>query len=559
MPTLVSHQTPFGIKFLNKLSDGDDTWSAWFDLNEYIFGADGDDKLTAAGGDDILAGGRHNDRIDGGNGDDMLFGDSGRDVLIGGKGFDILDGGSGNDKLFSAHSSGPTLTIDVPSDAAFDDGGFLDGGSGDDTLFIDAFFAGTIGVDGGSGTDTIDFNDEDNGWRNGTPPANLARNVLDLETGSGTTSLGGVITNAGVENITGSFYRDDFRGDNHENTLLGANGDDVLEGRGGEDTLNGGRGHDAASYASAPSAVRVDLERTSQTVLNANGDINTDALHDHLISIEELRGSRFGDTLRGSDAGGEVLAGNGGGDILEGRDGADTLDGGAGFDFASYASSDGGVSVFLPRPGFNSATLADAAGDTLKSIEGLIGSAFADSLIGNDDRNELRGGAGKDLLSSLGGRDTLKGEAGADTLFGGLGRDLMNGGSGADKFAFTSVAESHGGYFERDLIQDFALDTAVPVRRADGTTTTVLVGGDKIDLHSIDADQTAGADDNQAFVFAASEILNAGEVHVRQEVDSLGLSFSHVLADVNGDLRADFDLSVYTTNGAALTADDFIL
>lgn len=556
MATLVAHATPFGIKFLNKLTDGNDTWNALLDLNEFIFGANGRDRLTAAGGDDILAGGKGVDTVKGGDGDDLLFGDSGNDTLIGGHGFDQMFGGSGKDKLFSFRPEGPHLLIDVPGDAAFDDGGFLDGGSGDDTLYVDPFFDGSLSADGGSGHDTIDFSSEFNVWRN-DPPSTLPFNRLDLETSNGRTALGGTLTVARVENITGSVYEDDFKGDNHVNILKGLSGDDVLEGRGGGDTLNGGSGHDAASYVSAPDGVRVDLERTTQSTLNDHGDFNNDAFHDHLTSIEELRGSRFGDTLRGSDAGGQVLKGNGGPDVLEGRDGGDTLDGGSGFDFASYESSDGRVEVFLPRPGFNSASLNDAAGDTLINIEGLIGSSFDDTLVGNDNRNELRGGSGKDLLSGLGGNDVLKGEAGSDTLFGGLGRDTLIGGANADKFSYTSVAESHGSYFERDVIQDFTHDTAIPVRRADGTLTTLLVGGDKIDLHSIDADTTVAG--NQDFTFAVPEVLETGEVHVFQETDAAGRKFSHVMADTNGDHHADFELSVYTTNNTALTAADFIL
>ena len=79
-----------------------------------------------------------------------------------------------------------------------------------------------------------------------------------------------------------------------------------------------------------------------------------------------------------------------------------------------------GVYVFLHD--FD-ATGGDAAGDHLYSIEGVIGSAFADGLYGDDQRNVLRGEGGDDVLGGLGGDDTLDGGGGNDLLDGGAGND----------------------------------------------------------------------------------------------------------------------------------------
>jgi Ca2+-binding RTX toxin-like protein len=338
---------------------------------------------------------------------------------------------------FGANTFGDVVPTDV--------GGVMDGGTGSDTFFVDLAFSGfvvdfafsrVLSVDGGvslaGDTDTINFGSQATVWENGVP-ANVGTNLLDLESGNGLTPFGGVLTVARVENITGGEYRDQFFGDDGANTLLGMANDDVLEGRGGGDTLNGGAGRDVAQYTSSPLGVDVDLLRATQLLGDAAGD--------RLISIEEVRGSNFGDILRGTNAGvGEVLFGGGGDDTLEGRSGADTLNGGSGFDFASYESSGTpllgfgvGVNVLLPRPGFIPAeTGGHAAGDTLVSIEGLIGSAFADTLTGNDERNELRGGDGADTLSGLGGTDTLRGGNGADKLYGGTQKDTLDGGFGND-------------------------------------------------------------------------------------------------------------------------------
>ena len=84
------------------------------------------------------------------------------------------------------------------------------------------------------------------------------------------------------------------------------------------------------------------------------------------------------------------------------------LNGGLGFDFASYESSPGAVTVRLPGTGgadtqTATATGADATGDSFISIEGLIGSAFDDSLTGNSLNNILAGGLGNDILDGKGG------------------------------------------------------------------------------------------------------------------------------------------------------------
>ena len=68
----------------------------------------------------------------------------------------------------------------------------------------------------------------------------------------------------------------------------------------------------------------------------------------------------------------------------------------------------------------------DAQGDGLYGIEGVIGSGYADFLVGKDDRNVLRGEGGNDTLVGLGGDDELEGGAGADELFGDAGFDYAS-------------------------------------------------------------------------------------------------------------------------------------
>jgi Ca2+-binding RTX toxin-like protein len=119
--------------------------------------------------------------------------------------------------------------------------------------------------------------------------------------------------------------------------------------------------------------------------------------------IEPIVGSPTGNQMAGT-GGTDILLGLGGNDTLEGLAGADELDGGKGKDTASYANAESGVVANLADPGENE---GDAAGDTYIDIENLVGSAFADRLVGNGKKNTLDGGAGDDLLTGGGKRDTF--------------------------------------------------------------------------------------------------------------------------------------------------------
>ena len=146
----------------------------------------------------------------------------------------------------------------------------------------------------------------------------------------------------------------------------------------------------------------------------------------------ELRGTIFADEIYGL-AGNYSLVGFDSDDLLVGGADADELYGGYGFDLASYRSSDQGVAVDLE---FSDATGGHATGDQLYSIEGVIGSAFVDTLVGDDGRNVLRGEAGNDGLNGEGGDDRLEGGGGNDGLFGSAGNDELRGGAGIDSAIF---------------------------------------------------------------------------------------------------------------------------
>ena len=154
----------------------------------------------------------------------------------------------------------------------------------------------------------------------------------------------------------------------------------------------------------------------------------------------ELEGTESADQIFGL-AGHDVLIGFGGNDTLEGGAGADQLFGSNGFDHASYRGSGQGVYIDLRTgTGFS----GDATGDTFYGIEGVIGSAYSDQVLGTDGRNILRGEGGSDLLKGYGGTDQLFGGKGSDSLVGGAGADELRGDAGFDYVAYGSPRRRSG-------------------------------------------------------------------------------------------------------------------
>jgi Ca2+-binding RTX toxin-like protein len=156
--------------------------------------------------------------------------------------------------------------------------------------------------------------------------------------------------------IQGTEFGDILNGTDYADVILGMAGSDVLSGGGGNDLLDGGTGNDlltggagadqliggagfdTASYATATSAVYVDLAN--------NFGLYGDAQGDTFSSIEKVIGSRYDDWLIADDrgitfdggAGSDYLKGGAGWDVLNGGFGVDTLEGGLGLDVLTGGS-----------------------------------------------------------------------------------------------------------------------------------------------------------------------------------------------------------------------------
>ncbi len=225
-----------------------------------------------------------------------------------------------------------------------------------------------------------------------------------------------VVTNV----INGTSGADTINGASSNDEIYGKAGNDTINGSLGADIIDGGDGIDKVSYSGSTEAVTVNL----LTNINTGGT----AAGDTLISIENIVGSSYNDTLTGNSSKNTIFGGKGNDTIIGGL-GADIINGGNGIDTASYADSIEAVTVNLLT---NINTGGTAAGDTLTAIENIIGSSFNDNITGNGGNNTLSGGDGDDIVAGGDGSDTLNGDQGNDQLFGGNGNDILNGNEGND-------------------------------------------------------------------------------------------------------------------------------
>lgn len=193
--------------------------------------------------------------------------------------------------------------------------------------------------------------------------------------------------------LNGTDTNDNLRARAGNDRLLGGNGDDFLDGGADADYMAGGNGNDVYIVDSVDDAVvefanaGLDEVRTALTAYVLPEDVerfrSLTTLGQTVTgnSLNNLIMAGAGhDILRGL-AGDDSLAGGDGDDLLMGGSGINLLSGGAGSDTASYQDATSSVTVSLETTA-SQKTSANST-DTLKDIENLIGSSFADTLIGN--------------------------------------------------------------------------------------------------------------------------------------------------------------------------------
>ncbi|WP_210527587.1 calcium-binding protein [Rubellimicrobium arenae] len=283
-------------------------------------------------------------------------GNTGRDTLIGSNGRDVLNGGSGDDSL-----SGQGGADRIDAGSGHDT---VAAGDGNDTVQFDDW-SPEDRADGGAGSDTL--------WLSGSD----ANDVVDLR------PVAGVVT--GFEQIL----------------FNAGKGDDILLG-GEMSNLGGGDGNDTIT-------------------LGDNGGT--------------ARGDSGRDTLFGG-SGHDSLEGGWGADTLDGGAGADSLNGGPGSDL--YIVDQAGDVVWDNGSGDRDVVLSPldwTLSDYIEELR-LVGAAVQGTgnrednwILGTDFANTLVGRGGIDHLIGMGGNDHLTGED--------IG-DRLEGGTGDDQYAVTS-------------------------------------------------------------------------------------------------------------------------
>ncbi|TAL26769.1 MAG: type I secretion C-terminal target domain-containing protein [Alphaproteobacteria bacterium] len=360
---------------------------------DYILGATLE-RLTLTGSADIdatgngfvniLTGNSGNNTFDGGAGNDTMIGGLGDDTYIVTATGDVITelAGGGIDTV----SSSVTWILTGELDNLILNGTAANGtGNGLVNIITGTSLANSL--DGGAGADTLI-----GGAGNDIYIVDNANDVVQ-ETSSIVTEIdtvrssADVILGANVENLIMTTGGHSGTGNGLANTLTGSSGNDTLDGGAGNDKMLGGAGNDTYYIDSA------------FDVISDGGGIDAvvAAFNYTLVSgIENLS------LLNG--AGNLNATGNSSNNIITGNDGNNILNGNGGIDTLSYANATAGVTMNIS---LTAAQVTGGAGtDTVSNFENLTGSAYDDTLTGNNSANTLSGGVG-----------------GTDTLIGGLGGD----------------------------------------------------------------------------------------------------------------------------------------
>jgi len=490
------------------------------DFAENFEGLLGDDTITANGGDD---------RLDGGMGEDTLRGGSGNDTYLWSRddGDDTIDDGNASigdtDTLVlrDVSSSDITLTRVTGTDDLVIT---ITGGTGaDEVITVEGQFND---VDSGYGLEAIEFSDGEI-WTlndiigNTVVEGTSSDDTLDGQSGFGETFNAGagadtVNGNAGDDTITGGYGADNLNGGAGNDTYIWsrADGDDIVNDAGSAvaelDTLvltDVDMADVIFSRVDGSDDLIITISGTGGGVITVADQFENSAsgkgieeieFADGVWSIDEIEAAttvsddEFDQLLTGNSgfdehflgkSGWDTINAGAGNDILDGGNGKDTLNGGDGVDTATYENASQGVAVDLSVA---TAQVGNSGGqevgDVLSDIENISGSAYGDTLTGDDNANILWGNDGA---------DTLSGGAGYDQLFGGAGNDTLTGGADYDEFVF-AVGDG------ADTITDFedSLDQMVvegltfadlTITQSGADTVIDLGSGTTVTLNGIDA------------------------------------------------------------------------
>jgi len=460
--------------------------------------------------------------------------------IIGGTQGGLLIGGAGNDFI---RASGQHVTID----ASYGGDDTIFGGENYTTIYFGSAFTSADhiqGAGGGSLTDTVVLDGDYSAGVVFTRDTMTLIETLELTAGHSykfttadqtvaalaTLTVDGSQLGAGETLTVIATAETDGSYD-----VLGGAGDDVYQAGTGTwaiDTFNGGDGSDTLNFSKAGFGLTIDLTRTIGQNVGENR-------WETLISVENVVGSAYGDSIRGN-ASDNSLSGLAGDDVLDlANGGNDTVSGGDGNDMIAFGASltagdkiDGGSGIdTLTLNGDYSAGLTFAA-DTMINVEIVTleaghsynltlnnanvasgrtltvdGSALErgnalifDGSAETDGNFVVSGGAGGDTITVGRGDDVVNANAGNDVINASKGgNDAVSGGNGNDTISFgatlTASDKIDGGSGNDTVVLDgdysgglvFGATTMINVE------TLQLSAGHSYNLTTSDATVAAGA------------------------------------------------------------------
>lgn len=371
---------------------------------------------------------------------DKLTGDDSNNQITGGAGIDSLAGNGGDDTFFIQTGTDHPLTEGIA------------GGAGYDKIVFNSTIDGdSLVLNANDAVEEVDTGDPGNyyeGWRAQNIDASQVANTIEIKiTGNagnniliGNDAANVIDSGVGLDSIYGHGGNDlitlsgfiTFSGESSDSKYVDAGaGDDTINGSWSSDRIHGGEGADTIYSDAAPFAddyVYGDGGNDS-IFIGGNGDsrfsesfvdggAGDDIITCEVNNRESINGGEGADSIY-SAGGDDFVDGGAGSDHIDAGDGDDTViydaadssaEGGNGIDTldASEAAADttgNGVNIDLSD-----------GNDVYSGFENIIGSAYNDTLAGDDNNNVLDGGAGDDNLSGKGGADTFVLSAGNDTI-----------------------------------------------------------------------------------------------------------------------------------------------
>ena len=440
VPSAVAADHPdpcFGGLVVGSNSGGKVTGS---DCSDVIVAGEETTTVDGGAGDDVIIGSPNTVLIEGGDGSDYIIGNSFAAILIGGYGDDILDAGipvkpdkmsEGAEKQiestalalpeFEAIEFRETVfkELQILSDSPATDRD-IDRNLRQSAIASDPVVQSVIGTpEAGEKVDDQTRLDAEGLARQVSAFARTSEQQAQGVRGgddSGESAIAVASRDWGKDPIWGEV--------NHNDILIGGRGSDEIHGRSGDDLLYGGIEDDE---------------------LLGEGD------DDYMLGgfgSDRINGG-VGDDIAQGDATGDKMTDGGGDahDVLSfasgGTDGFSTVSMSAYPNFPAGGSPERGVYVNLTTGVANNGSVVGggggtdpptgtSAGTTFSDFEGVIGTPFADYIVGSSDPNFLEGGGGSDVIVGGGSAgDTLVGDAGGDNLTGAAGSSL-DGGPGED-------------------------------------------------------------------------------------------------------------------------------